>query len=241
MGVGSLVTGGGLATAKAQWYGELLDQVHSTLISSDFEAREKTSNAVGEQVSALLNAYNDMKRDKELAIKYLHDRQMGCNDVVWRLVTSNKIEGEGDVAQAKEILKMYFNVDNLTNEQVSQLMNNPLYKAIIIWERTTAQGFQHFLRGCQKDQGAAEHNNENKAMEMSLKTEEQKLFNTLKAKVEAKGDASSKLLIELNNDKPIDGQKELNIYKQFVEVFRKDSMATRLLAQEMLTHLAQCP
>ena len=211
-------------------FGDLLTNLHAMLKQSDdFKptGTVKNSKEVEQKVTDLLQAYTEMKQDKAKAIQYLKTKMMGCPHAVWDLITTEKAGDDklGVIA--------YFNVLD-DDHKKKEMLKNPLSRAVFIWQETTAHAFDQFInKDCKPPK---EPPKELKSISHDLQQQEQRMFNTFLKKIESpkKGQSGIGQSKKPNYD-------TLEICNQYAEIYRKDSIAMRMLAQEMLIHAATCP
>jgi hypothetical protein len=216
-GVGALGFAG--ATAQKAWasYNGVLLTAILDILGEDPEFKPEKNNASVEQkIRELLAAYKEIKKDKARAIQYLQDKILIPPNDLTNLINSQKFDTIPELIQKK-----YGDVANGTQF--------PLYRALVIWINTTICAFAEFMRKPCEEVKQAE--GEDLAR---LQPEIQKLLTTLH---KSKTIAQKSTVIGSTTQNTY---SNLDVCQKYADIFRKDSIATRELLQEMLKNAVSC-
>jgi hypothetical protein len=230
-GVGGAILAGvsalGLAGATAQkaWanYNGVLLTAIVDIFREDEDANEfkpeKNNESVKQKIRELLAAYKEIKKDKDTAIKYLKGNILIPADELTNLINS----------------QTYDTIPEQIRNKYGDLAPNgtqfPLYRALFLWINTTVCAFKQFMKEpCEVKQAEGEV----KQDLARLQPEIQRLLTYLhKSKISVQKSA-------VIGSTPQDTYTDLGVCQKYAEIFRKDSIATRELLQEMLKTAVVC-
>ena len=192
-------------------------------LKDEFKPADNKSENTIKSFDLLLNAYKDLKERQGAAIKYIAEHFV-VDKVFNELIKDVKLSEE----EHQKIL------DNSAFFRTSEEQNNVLVRSILIWMENTLCAFKSLLKagGCPKPEPEFEAD--------QLTAVDAKIQGLLSAAVPQDVQPDQRPKRQIGRLDKLE-QTPASLCNEFLEIYRKDSLATRFLVQEMLKNCPECP